>query len=49
MIPTNTNYKKIQLNTIEDAIQDIKDGKIIIVVDDYNFLMLEALELGRSC
>jgi|TARA_B110000914_G_scaffold223644_1_gene239570 3,4-dihydroxy 2-butanone 4-phosphate synthase/GTP cyclohydrolase II len=36
MIPTNTNYKKIQLNTIEDAIQDIKDGKIIIVVDDEN-------------
>ena len=23
--------------------------QIIIVVDDYNFLMLEALELGRSC
>ena len=36
MIPTNTNYKKIRLNTIEDAIQDIKDGKIIIVVDDEN-------------
>ena len=36
MIPTNTNYKKIQLNTIEDAIQDIKGGKIIIVVDDEN-------------
>ncbi|MBT3548199.1 MAG: 3,4-dihydroxy-2-butanone-4-phosphate synthase [Flavobacterium sp.] len=35
-MPTNTNYKKIQLNTIEDAIQDIKDGKIIIVVDDEN-------------
>jgi len=36
MITTNTNYKKIQLNTIEDAIQDIKGGKIIIVVDDEN-------------
>ena len=23
--------------------------QIIIVVDDYNFLMLEAVELGRSC
>ena len=28
--------KSIQLNTIEDAIQDIKDGKVIIVVDDEN-------------
>ncbi|WBX70456.1 3,4-dihydroxy-2-butanone-4-phosphate synthase [Tenacibaculum retecalamus] len=25
---------KVQLNTIEEAIQDIKDGKVIIVVDD---------------
>ena len=25
---------KIQLNTIEEAIQDIRDGKVIIVVDD---------------
>ena len=32
----SSDYKKIQLNTIEDAIQDIKDGKIIIVVDDEN-------------
>jgi len=28
--------KKIQFDTIEDAIKDIKDGKIIIVVDDEN-------------
>ena len=27
---------KIKLNTIEEAIQDIKDGKVIIVVDDEN-------------
>ncbi|PLX16576.1 MAG: bifunctional 3,4-dihydroxy-2-butanone-4-phosphate synthase/GTP cyclohydrolase II [Salinivirgaceae bacterium] len=27
-------YDKYQLNTIPEAIQDIKDGKIIIVVDD---------------
>jgi 3,4-dihydroxy 2-butanone 4-phosphate synthase/GTP cyclohydrolase II len=27
---------KIKLNTIQDAIQDIKDGKVIIVVDDEN-------------
>ena len=25
---------KIQLNTIEEAIEDIRQGKIIIVVDD---------------
>ncbi len=28
--------KKIQLNTIEEAIEDIRDGKVIIVVDDEN-------------
>ncbi len=28
--------KKIQLNTIEEAISDIKKGKVIIVVDDEN-------------
>lgn len=28
--------KKIQLNTIEEAIEDIRNGKIIIVVDDEN-------------
>jgi len=33
---TNISSKKIELNTIEDAIQDIKNGKIIIVVDDEN-------------
>ena len=32
----NTNHKKIELNTIEDAIQDIKGGKIINVIDDEN-------------
>jgi 3,4-dihydroxy 2-butanone 4-phosphate synthase/GTP cyclohydrolase II len=35
MTVTNTQ-NKTQLNTIEDAIQDIKDGKVIIVVDDEN-------------
>ena len=28
--------KTIQLNTIEEAITDIKAGKVIIVVDDEN-------------
>ncbi|MGG7037059.1 MAG: 3,4-dihydroxy-2-butanone-4-phosphate synthase [Flavobacterium sp.] len=28
------NYKKTQLNTIEEAIEDIRQGKVIIVVDD---------------
>ncbi len=36
MNTTNISSKKIELNTIEDAIQDIKNGKIIIVVDDEN-------------
>jgi len=31
-----TTQSKIKLNTIEEAIQDIKDGKVIIVVDDEN-------------
>lgn len=31
---TTQTANKIQLNTIEEAIQDIKDGKVIIVVDD---------------
>ena len=31
-----TKQTKIKLNTIEEAIQDIKDGKVIIVVDDEN-------------
>jgi 3,4-dihydroxy 2-butanone 4-phosphate synthase/GTP cyclohydrolase II len=26
--------EKIQLSTIEEAISDIRDGKVIIVVDD---------------
>ncbi len=30
------NYMSIQLNTIQEAIQDIQNGKIIIVVDDEN-------------
>jgi 3,4-dihydroxy 2-butanone 4-phosphate synthase/GTP cyclohydrolase II len=36
MNTTNISSKKIELNSIEDAIQDIKKGKIIIVVDDEN-------------
>ena len=36
MNTTNISSKKIELNTIKDAIQDIKNGKIIIVVDDEN-------------
>lgn len=31
-----TDSKKIQLNTISEAIEDIRNGKIIIVVDDEN-------------
>ena len=31
-----TTQSKIKLNTIEEAIKDIKDGKVIIVVDDEN-------------
>jgi 3,4-dihydroxy 2-butanone 4-phosphate synthase/GTP cyclohydrolase II len=31
-----TDLKKIQLNTIEEAIEDIRLGKVIIVVDDEN-------------
>ncbi|NAS30033.1 3,4-dihydroxy-2-butanone-4-phosphate synthase [Flavobacteriaceae bacterium R38] len=31
---TITNNPKIQLNTIEEAIEDIRNGKVIIVVDD---------------
>ncbi|WP_271406094.1 3,4-dihydroxy-2-butanone-4-phosphate synthase [Tenacibaculum soleae] len=31
---TTQTATKIQLNTIEEAIQDIKNGKVIIVVDD---------------
>lgn len=31
---TTQTFTKVQLNTIEEAIQDIKDGKVIIVVDD---------------
>lgn len=32
----NTNSKKIRLNTISEAIEDIRNGKVIIVVDDEN-------------
>ena len=32
----STKEDKVQLNTIEEAIADIRDGKIIIVVDDEN-------------
>jgi len=34
MITSNIDHDNIRLNKIEDAIQDIKDGKLIIVVDD---------------
>jgi 3,4-dihydroxy 2-butanone 4-phosphate synthase/GTP cyclohydrolase II len=33
---TNTANTEIQLNTIEEAIEDIRQGKVIIVVDDEN-------------
>ena len=33
---TKTTAKKMSLNTIEEAIEDIKQGKVIIVVDDEN-------------
>ena len=33
---TQATKKNTQLNTIEDAINDIRDGKVIIVVDDEN-------------
>jgi len=39
MLTTMTNTKhstKIELNTIPEAIEDIKNGKVIIVVDDEN-------------
>jgi 3,4-dihydroxy 2-butanone 4-phosphate synthase/GTP cyclohydrolase II len=36
MMATPKAPQKIKLDRIEDAIQDIKDGKIIIVVDDEN-------------
>jgi len=36
MNPAQDNSIKIQLNTIEEAIHDIKQGKVIIVVDDEN-------------
>jgi len=35
-VDTLNNPKKTQLNTIEDAINDIRLGKVIIVVDDEN-------------
>jgi 3,4-dihydroxy 2-butanone 4-phosphate synthase / GTP cyclohydrolase II len=34
MLSETLTEQDIQLNTIEEAIQDIKDGKILIVVDD---------------
>ncbi len=33
---TVTNSSKIELNAIEEAIQDIRKGKVVIVVDDEN-------------
>ena len=34
IIKNNMSENKLQLNTIEEAIEDIRNGKIIIVVDD---------------
>ena len=31
-----SNHKNIQLNTISEAIEDIRNGRVIIVVDDEN-------------
>ncbi|WP_458626125.1 3,4-dihydroxy-2-butanone-4-phosphate synthase [Winogradskyella sp. PC D3.3] len=36
MITTKTKNTQTSLNTIEEAIEDIKQGKVIIVVDDEN-------------
>ncbi len=36
MLKTAKQYVKIELNTIEEAINDIRDGKVVIVVDDEN-------------
>ena len=36
MMITKNILSKVQLNTIEEAIEDIKNGKVIIVVDDEN-------------
>src|SRR5690606_37113620 len=33
---TNQNVQQFKLDTIPDAIEDIKNGKVIIVVDDAN-------------
>ena len=35
-VQTAENNIDIKLNTIEDAINDIRQGKVIIVVDDKN-------------
>jgi len=35
-IKTSTNISQFMLNTIEEAIEDIRNGKVIIVVDDEN-------------
>ncbi len=36
MMITKNILSKVQLNTIEEAIEDIKNGKVVIVVDDEN-------------
>jgi 3,4-dihydroxy 2-butanone 4-phosphate synthase/GTP cyclohydrolase II len=36
MIPTKQKTTSFNLNTIEEAIEDIKQGKVVIVVDDEN-------------
>lgn len=34
--PKETRSEKIKLNTVEEAIEDIRQGKVVIVVDDEN-------------
>lgn len=36
MVETTSNTQEIKLNTVEEAIEDIRTGKVIIVVDDEN-------------
>lgn len=36
MVETTANIQEIKLNTVKEAIEDIKNGKVIIVVDDEN-------------
>ncbi|MCF8372014.1 MAG: bifunctional 3,4-dihydroxy-2-butanone-4-phosphate synthase/GTP cyclohydrolase II [Bacteroidales bacterium] len=36
MVETTSSTQEIKLNTVEEAIEDIRNGKVIIVVDDEN-------------